>query len=154
MSREDKRYLIEVHVAGICFRFNNSQAEVLIAKRSSKKEIFPELWECGGGQVSYNENFEEAIVREMKEELGIIVKDIIPFTVYEIFMPDYEQKKIPGVRFYCFFDSYINNSGPIIDSKDFSEFKWAKEEELNNYDFVPGLLEDIKNAIKIINLKF
>ena len=154
MSRENKKYLLEVHVAGTCFRIENNRVEVLIAKRSPHKELFPELWECGGGQVQFNENFEEAVIREMREELGVIVKNVIPFTVYEVFVPDYVQKKIPGVKFYCFLDSYVNGSSPQIDPKDFSEFRWVGVEELYNYEFIPGMDNDIRNAVKLFNLKF
>lgn len=154
MPRENKRYLLEVHVAGTCFRLDNNRVEVLIAKRHPKKELFPELWECGGGQVNFNENFEEAVIRQMKEELGVNVKNLIPFTVYEIFVPDLEQKKIPGVKFYCFLDSYVNGEGLQIDSNDFTECKWVGVDDLANYDFIPGIVDDIRNAVKLFNLKF
>lgn len=95
--REYKTHKIEVHVAGICIHEN----KVLIAKRSPERKLYPELWEYSGGQVEAGENFEEAVIRQMKEEFGIIVKPVKVIGTYEISNPASEQKKIPGIRFIC-----------------------------------------------------
>ena len=48
----------------------NSQNEILISKRAENKK-YGLMWECNGGSVLAGETSLEAIVREMKEELGI-----------------------------------------------------------------------------------
>ena len=141
-------------MSGICYRLHNNNIEILIAKRSSLRQLYPDLWECGGGQVNFNENFEEAVIRQMKEELGIIVKKVIPFSVYEIFVPEYEQKKIPGVAFYCMFDSYVDSKGAMLDKSEFTECKWVKADEIDNYEVIPGVANDIKQALRILTFKF
>jgi len=78
--REDGVGLIEAHVSGVCF----SGDLVLVAKRAQNREIYPNLWECGGGQVRPGENFEEAVLRQLEEELGVKAKVIAPFKAYEI----------------------------------------------------------------------
>src|SRR5206468_8508376 len=97
--REDKQHKIEVHVAGFCFRHIGGKLQLLVAKRSAKRELFPGKWECGGGQVQIRENFEEALTRQYFEEFGINVKIVCLLTVYEIMRPD--GPKIPGVKFVC-----------------------------------------------------
>ena len=50
----------------------NSKGQVLLQKMSSKKKMWPNMWDItGGGHVLAGEFGFEAIIREMKEELGI-----------------------------------------------------------------------------------
>lgn len=51
---------------------HNSKGEVLIQKRSSKKETYPDLWDVScAGHVSAGDNSRNAAVREAQEELGL-----------------------------------------------------------------------------------
>jgi 8-oxo-dGTP pyrophosphatase MutT (NUDIX family) len=143
MSREDKQHKIEVHVAGICFRETQNDIEVLIVKRQKAKKIYPEKWECGGGQVLPGENFEEAVQRKIRQELGVIVDRVLVFGNYEIETPELDQKKIPGIKFICFWHSYVNGKNPVIDEKEHSEWKWQSVNELMHIDFASNIREDI-----------
>ncbi|GHT48417.1 NTP pyrophosphohydrolase [Bacteroidia bacterium] len=50
----------------------NKQGELLLQKRSQKKDIQPGKWDTSvGGHVDYGETVEEALMREVREELGI-----------------------------------------------------------------------------------
>jgi len=151
MSREDKRHLIEVCVTGICFRETEKDIEVLIAKRTDKRELYPSKWECGGGQVYAGENFEEAIKRQMADELGVMVNKMVIFGTYEIQTPQLEQKKIPGIIFVCFFDKYLNGKEPRINPKEFSEWKWQPIDSLSDIDFIEGIPEEIKTGWEFYN---
>lgn len=151
MVREKKRYLIETHVAGICFQETETDIEVLIAKRRNDRELYPGKWECGGGQVHFGQNFEEAIAKQMKDELGIIISKSVVFGTYEILTPELEQKKIPGVKFICFFDSYLNGSGPQISPQEYSECKWQSINKLSEIDFAGDIREEIRIAWDFYN---
>lgn len=144
--RETKQHCIEVHVAGICLRETDYDIEVLIAKRREIKELYPGKWECGGGQVKAGENFEEAIRRKMKEELGVIVKRVLVFGTYEIQTPNLPQKKIPGIKFVCFLKGYVNDGKPQTKEDAFSEWKWQSINNLEGIDFIPGIREEINVA--------
>ena len=52
----------------------NANNEFLITRRSAKK-AHPLMWECTGGSALMGETSEEAAIREVKEELGIDVKN-------------------------------------------------------------------------------
>lgn len=143
MIREEKRHKIEVHVGGICFRETETNIEVLIVKRKKERDLYPGKWECGGGQVYSGENFEEAIRRKMKEELGVIVSRVLVFGTYEIETPNLPQKKIPGVKFVCFWKEYVDGVGPKIDNREHSEWKWQSINNLSEIDFVSGIRENI-----------
>jgi 8-oxo-dGTP pyrophosphatase MutT (NUDIX family) len=144
--RERQIQKIEVHVAGICFRETETGIEVLIAKRQSNRKLYPGKWECGGGQVNAGENFVSAVKRQMREELGVIVGRAVVFGTYEIDAPELEQKKIPGIKFICFWKEYSNGTGPEIDGDEFSEFRWQSIEELGGIDFIDGIVQDIRTG--------
>jgi 8-oxo-dGTP pyrophosphatase MutT (NUDIX family) len=149
--REKKRHLIEVHVAGICFRETENDIEVLIAKRREDRALYPEKWECGGGQVYAGESFVGAVKRQIKEELGIIVEKVIVFDTYCIKTPDLEQKVIPGIKFVCFFDKYVDGKGPVISEDEFSEWRWQSINSLGGIDFIQGIDIDIRKGWEYYN---
>jgi isopentenyldiphosphate isomerase len=63
---KEGEYELVVHVA-----IFNSEGEMLIQKRQSTKEQFPNLWDISaGGHSIQGETSEEAIAREVYEELG------------------------------------------------------------------------------------
>lgn len=143
--REKKIYKIEVHVAGICF-FGD---KVLIAKRNSNRRLYPNLWECGGGQVRNGENFEEALRRGQGEELGIELGRMKVLGVYEIVTNNPEQLKIPGVKIVCEIVGFVNGKEPeIIDEH--SEWKFISKAEIGEYAFIPGLKEEIVEAFAMM----
>ena len=54
----------------------NQQGEVLLQKRSQTKKLWPGLWDItAGGHVLEGEFGEQALIREVKEELGIEIKE-------------------------------------------------------------------------------
>jgi 8-oxo-dGTP diphosphatase len=144
MAREEKQQKIEVHVAGVCLRETESDIEILIVKRQESRKLYPGKWECGGGQVNAGENFEEAITRQIKEELGVIANKVVVFGTYQIETPDLEQKKIPGIKFVCFWDEYVNGKEPQIDPEEHSEWKWVSINKLSEVDFISGIDKDIR----------
>lgn len=57
-------------VAGAWIR--NSQGQFLISQRHPNKN-YPNYWECTGGSISAGENSLEGAIREVHEELGIVL---------------------------------------------------------------------------------
>lgn len=53
----------------------NSQNEVLQQRRAADKDSYPNMWDlfCGG-HVTTGENYETAAIRELEEELGVVVR--------------------------------------------------------------------------------
>jgi 8-oxo-dGTP diphosphatase len=56
--------------------FENDNREILLYLRDNKLDIpFPDHWDLIGGHVEEGETPEEALIREVKEELDIDLKD-------------------------------------------------------------------------------
>ena len=103
--------VIEV-VAGIIYNDNN---KILIAKRNHLKDQ-GNLYEFPGGKVEKNESYEDALIREIKEELemDIIVLNKIDEEIFE-----YPEKKIKLIAFNA---KAINRS---IKMKEHEDLKWV-----------------------------
>jgi 8-oxo-dGTP diphosphatase len=44
---------------------------VLLARRSPQRRAYPDLWSFPGGHVEKNETLDDALVRELREEVGV-----------------------------------------------------------------------------------
>lgn len=104
--------------------------KILLAKRPEGKQLAG-LWEFPGGKLEENETPEEALVRELKEELDIQVQPpcLAPFSfashTYERFhllMPVYLCRKWQGT----------------IKAREHSDLKWVSPNKLSDYDMPPA----------------
>ncbi len=67
----------------------NSKGELLLYLRDNKQNIpFPDHWDLIGGHVEEGETPEQALVREVKEELHWDLKEFGFFKKYECFKGD------------------------------------------------------------------
>jgi 8-oxo-dGTP pyrophosphatase MutT (NUDIX family) len=148
--REDKQWHIEVHVAGVCIRQGSDgvSLEILIAKRTSDRELFPGKWECGGGQVWPGESFKEAIQRQMYEEFNLSVDVLSIIGTYQIPRVRPQKTKIPGLTFLC----RVNGSGEeaTLNKREHSEYRWIAPSDVKNYKFIGGVAKDIYRAIQML----
>ncbi len=49
----------------------DAQGRVLLLKRSTRSKNYPGKWEFPGGKVDRGERFDDALVREVREETGL-----------------------------------------------------------------------------------
>jgi 8-oxo-dGTP diphosphatase len=123
MSSADLR-TVEV-VAGLIFE----QGRLLVCQRNAQS-IFPLKWEFPGGKVEADEPHEEALRRELKEELGIDVHQLSEFFRHEHLYPKL-------ARVHLRFFRIIDYSGSVKNLV-FQQIKWVPTEELLNLDFIEG----------------
>lgn len=111
----------------------------LIAKRSTGNKEVLGKYEFPGGKVELNESEEDAIIREIKEELDIDinVNKFLMNNVYEY--PD----RVIDLRLY---ECVMLNDN--IKLHDHSDYKFVSKDELCNYEFCPpdiAFVDYIKN---------
>jgi mutator protein MutT len=56
---------------GVPAIIRNSKGEILLGKRDKNSLTYPDYWGLPGGLIEYGETVEQAIKRELKEELGV-----------------------------------------------------------------------------------
>lgn len=112
-------------VAGVII---NNKKEIFIAKRNLKKSQGG-LWEFPGGKIEQGETKEQAIERELREELDINVK-AEKYLGEKIFK--YPTKEINLIAIKC---KIISGA---IKLEEHEDAKWVKKEELANFEFAPA----------------
>lgn len=119
----------------------NSENQVLLQKRSSKKKMWPNLWDISaGGHVLAGEFGFQAIIREIKEELGVeVAKENIIFIGASTSIN--EKGDIINKHFneYYIVSKDINLSELKLQTEEVSDVKWFNKEEIlnrieNNYE--------------------
>ena len=102
---------------------------------------FEGLYEFPGGKRKENESFEEALIREIKEELNADIKIEKHLVTIE---HDYEKFHLTMACFICSLKS------ETIELLEHLDAKWLKKEELLTVNWVPA---DIKAVNILINNK-
>ena len=102
----------------ICILKNNNK--ILITKRPSHK-LFGEFWEFPGGKLENTETFEEAMARELYEELGIRI-NIKNLKSLDIFNHSYDKKNYIMMNLF-----YLNKWSGKIRNKDTEKFVWINK---------------------------
>ncbi|MBO7221643.1 MAG: (deoxy)nucleoside triphosphate pyrophosphohydrolase [Clostridia bacterium] len=124
--------MVEV-VAGLIWRGNR----FMICQRPENKARAL-LWEFVGGKIEPNESGEDALVRECKEELDIVVKPLDVFFDVVHTYPDIT------VHLTLYNAEILSGEPKLIEHND---LKWITADEIDGYEFCPAdveILERIK----------
>jgi 8-oxo-dGTP diphosphatase len=103
---------------------------VLIAQRPQGKSMAG-LWEFPGGKVETGERPEQSLIRELKEELGIIVKEecLAPLTFASHLYPD----------FHLLMPLYVCRRWEgTAAAQEGQRLKWVRATELRDYPMPPA----------------
>ena len=113
--------------------------EFLISQRC-KDDTFGSFWEFPGGRREQNESFEDCVIREVKEEIGIEIQVVKKFTD----MKKVYKERIIWLNFYLC--SYISGDPRPIECQ---KVRWVDVSELSNYKFPPANEKVIANLLKL-----
>ena len=103
----------------------DSEEKILIAQRNLQKN-FGGMWEFPGGKQEANESPEQALIRELKEELSIEVEVLRSFPPY-----DYKDEKIK-ISFYTIQCKIVG--GKIVNNEH-QDVKFISIAEIVNFEF-------------------
>ncbi len=103
---------------------------VLIAQRPQGKPMAG-LWEFPGGKVEPGERPEESLIRELREELEIVVKEacLAPLTFASHLYPD----------FHLLMPLYVCRRWEgFVEAREEQRLKWVRPRELRDYPMPPA----------------
>jgi len=99
----------------------DNQHNVLLVKRAGDSDTGG-FWSLPGGTCQKGENKQDALLREIKEELGCSLSS---FSFFRPFKISLNEKLVTANYFFCTIESPI-----VLDNKELSEYKWFKKQEI------------------------
>ena len=132
-----------VKVVAAIIKAVNENGETIIFATQRGYGDFKGGWEFPGGKIEAGETPQEALKREIKEELDteISVKDLICTVEY-----DYPKFHLSMDCFWC----QIVRGNLVL--KEHEAARWLTKDELNNVEWLPAditLIEKIRNLLSM-----
>ena len=118
-------------VAGLILQNN----KLLICQRPKFKD-HPLKWEFPGGKIKKDETSEDALIREIKEELSINI-----FNYNELISYNFNYSDLGKTVFINFY-LIKNFTGKILNNFH-NQLKWIEIKDIREYDFLEGDLKII-----------
>jgi 8-oxo-dGTP diphosphatase len=117
--------------------FENDKGELLFYLRDNKPAIpFPQHWDLFGGHIEDGETPEEALIREVKEELNYDLKDFKFFREYKCLKGDV----YPNIKYI--FSGIINLPINEITLLEGDHARYYERDEIHDIKFA-NILKDI-----------
>ena len=129
--------MIHVTATGLLVR----DGRVLLGKRTSVTR-FAGMWDAFGGHLVPCEEPATALVRELKEELGITVSRPRFLGIYE----DVDPTSKDVFRHYLFFITRWQGE-PHITNEEHSEIRWFAPDEAGSLNLAASLKNAIRRAL-------
>lgn len=126
-----------VAVIGVVKLDDDDDDRILLLKRNARRRTSPNKWQTPSGFMKEGESAEEAALREVKEETsldGTILKGGMAFEVVD------EWARWVIIPFLI----SVKSDKVIIDTKEHSEFRWIKVDEVSRFECVKGIEQDLK----------
>jgi len=148
----------ELHRITVTAIIYNDDGKFLITKRSPDKKVHPDKWTVPGGGMEVDDyiNTEETagdngwrnpiditLKREVKEEVNLEIEDSELLCSISFIRPD----GIP-VLVLSHFAKY--KRGEVELDEDAVEYAWISVDEIDNYDLIKAITEEIKQVDKIL----
>lgn len=132
-NKEDKDIIHEKGLwhREVCVLIRNRKGEYLIQKRAATKKQAPNKWGMTAGHVDAGEDFEEAMIREIREELGIEVA-LEELTPLATFKEAFENETTTNNNYtkYYFYETNRKIEDYTICLEELSELKYITIEEM------------------------
>ncbi|MFH0975485.1 MAG: NUDIX hydrolase [Spirochaetota bacterium] len=131
---------IRIRVAAVIIE----NSEILLIAHRKEDSVY---WMLPGGGVNPGESLEEALIREIKEELNIIVKVNDIALVYDSISPDLK-KHIENI---CFFCAHSTGTYVLSNENRLHDFGFFNIQKLKNLQIVPPVKTELENILLGLN---
>lgn len=126
----------QINVVGAILLRDN---KILCAKRGQSK-FLANLWEFPGGKIEPGETPQEALIRELQEELLITVQ--VNKSPFEVTTHEYDFGIVTLTTFIC----HLISGKPQITEHE--EVRWLHPNELNQLEWAPADIPAVKKIMR------
>jgi 8-oxo-dGTP diphosphatase len=110
---------------------------ILLLKRNAQRRTSPNKWQTPSGFINEGESAEEAVLREVKEETALDGTIKESGSVFEVVDEWARWIIVP-------FLILVKSDKVVIDTREHSEFRWVKVNDVSSFECVKGIEEDLK----------
>ena len=116
-----------------------TRGQTILAARRSSTMSLPGMWEFPGGKIARNESPEQALVRELEEELlcSAEIGEFIETTEHE-----YDFGIVILTTYYC----SLTGDEPSL--TEHSEIRWVEAVDLDQLDWAPADIPAVERVMK------
>ena len=114
----------------LCFVCNGD--DVLLMKRSPGRRVFPYHYNGVGGHIERDEDPYQCVLREVKEETGLTVRDVCLRAVYNI-----DAGQATGIILFVF--TALSHSREIVSDSKEGTLHWIPRSKIMELDLVEDL---------------
>jgi 8-oxo-dGTP pyrophosphatase MutT (NUDIX family) len=146
----ENQFLHEVVVTAIVVK----DGKFLVTKRTPTKRRFPDMWTVPGGKLETDDYInlpketkdywynvlEKVLRREVKEEVGIDIKNI----EYITSLATVHEDGAPSLVISCLAD--FESGEVVLQEEECDEFAWVSLEEAKGYDLLDGIYDELVMA--------
>ena len=112
--------------------------KIFITKRSYGE--FIDMWEFPGGKVEVGETQEEALIREIEEELELDITNLNYLTTVEYYYPSFH------LIMHCFICEIC---GGTLSLNAHNDAKWVSLEQLASQKWIPADIEVVEKLLAV-----
>lgn len=157
-AKQDKLFYFVANVVV----FRDSDGKCLILKREEREKVHPGKYAVPGGKLEWKDldlanpsrmngdvaDFENAIedllVREVREEAGVEIETTLTY------LNNVAYVRTDGIPVLLIKFAAKYKSGDIVlEEGAFTDYAWVNAEEIQSYDCIEGIKEEVAQAIKI-----
>lgn len=111
-----------------------SDKRILITRRSAQNDYMPMYWDIPGGTIERGERVEEALIRELREEVSIEVE------IGRVLYVHTNLGSLPDRQTFQMIYSCKWLGGEIeLDPQEHSEYRWVLESDLEQFPMIEFL---------------
>lgn len=142
VDANDARPITRVAVV-IIERIRDGSYEVLFAQRPEGKP-YAGYWEFPGGKIEAGEALDAAAIREIDEELGLVIQSVKPLTT--------ERFSYPHAHVELCFVTTLDWSGEP-QSREGQAFSWQSPANIQVAPMLPALLDDSSTVLSALRAR-
>jgi 8-oxo-dGTP diphosphatase len=116
-----------------------TKGDMVLAMRRASHKPLAGKWEFPGGKLEEGESADDALIREIKEELDIDIHNLELFDHSTTILPDWE------VELSCYL---VQSDVEPSESTDHDQLIWLKREELESLDWSDADLPAVRKLLK------